>query len=85
MRGFQKNQSLVSIYNEIMIFISFQYLYLLCFFPLRIVNFTNQMKIDYCMRHVRHMELIVYQMLNDGKFISKEQYSYILNIGNPFV
>ncbi|CAF4327937.1 unnamed protein product [Rotaria sp. Silwood2] len=31
-------------------------------------------EIDYCMRHVRHMELIVYQMLNDGyRFEKPEQ------------
>ncbi|CAF4762984.1 unnamed protein product [Rotaria sp. Silwood1] len=38
---------------------------------------TNTMlenEIDYCMRHVRHMELIVYQMLNDGyRFEKPEQ------------
>jgi epithelial splicing regulatory protein 1/2 len=29
---------------------------------------------DYCMRNVRHMELIVYQMLNDGHRFEKPEY-----------
>jgi hypothetical protein len=31
---------------------------------------------DNCMRHIKHMELIVYQMLTDGKFVSKIFYFY---------
>jgi len=27
---------------------------------------------DYCMRHVKYMELIVYQMLNDGKLFQRK-------------
>ncbi len=41
---------------------------------------------DYCMRNVRHMELIVYQMLNDGKFVEYNMFSYVLNyiLGHRF-
>jgi hypothetical protein len=37
-------------------------------------------EIDYCMRHVRHMELIVYHMLNDGKLLLKKKIQfYVIN------
>ncbi len=38
------------------------------------------------MRNVRHMELIVYQMLNDGKFVEYNMFSYVLNyiLGHRF-
>jgi hypothetical protein len=33
------------------------------------LNISPISEIDYCMRHVKQMESIVYQMINDGKFI----------------
>ncbi len=33
------------------------------------LNICALSEIDYCMRYIRHMELIVYQMLNDGKVV----------------
>jgi len=32
------------------------------------LNISPISEIDSCMRHIKHMELIVYQMLNDGKY-----------------
>jgi hypothetical protein len=41
---------------------------ILSFFHIEL-NISPISEIDYCMRHIKHMELIIYQMLNDGKFI----------------
>ena len=46
-------------------------LMLLFFFRLEL-SISPIDEIDYCMRQVRHMELIVYQMLNDGKFFVQD-------------
>lgn len=45
------------------------HLYIIFFHIYIELNISPISEIDYCMRNIKHMELIIYQMLNDGKFI----------------